>query len=197
MAVDDVYRLTAILRAAGDQPSIVNTFHFKALEATVFDTQEEDLVEAFQAEAEDAYREQFTNRLTVFQYKVGKSPTFETAFIKDVSGVVGNLSGDSLGVRNSAVLSFRTATLSKRGRGRLFLPPANEAANGADGHPTSGYIDNMEFFADKLLGMASTVSVLYASYELQVWSKADQAAYPVTAFTARNFWGSQRDRKAY
>jgi len=197
MAVGDIYRLTAILRATGEGPEVVNTFTFEQLDETVFDTPEEDLVQAFRGEAETAYREQFTNRLTVFQYKTGQSPNFETAFVQDLSGVVGNLSGDSMPIRTAGIISLRTSVLSRRGRGRLYLPPANEAGNGSDGHPTSGYVDNMEFFANAVMGMRNHLSILYAHYAWVVWSKSDQEAHQVTAFTARNFWGSQRDRKAY
>jgi len=197
MAIDDVYRLTIILRSTAEGPIVANTLTFRQMNAIVFDTPEHDLVEAWKAEAENAYLEQFTNRLTVFNYKVGKAPDFATSYQTDETGLVGHLSGDSMPIRTAGVLSMRTALLSKRGRGRMYLPPANEAGNGSDGHPTSGYIDNMIFLGDAIMGMATSLSILYAHWAWSVWSKTNQSAEDVTAFAARNFWGSQRDRKAY
>jgi len=197
MAVGDVYRLTVILKGPTVDKAVVNTFCFEQGDSLIFDTPGEDLVECWKAFAETPYLEQFTNRLTVFNYKVGKAPDFPTEYQTDEVGLEGNLTGDPMPIRTSAVLAFRTDELSRRGRGRVFLPPANEAANGSDGHPTSGYIDNMKVLGDALLAMGGDTVTTTAHWYLSVWSKASQEHRNVQAYAARNFWGSQRDRKAY
>lgn len=192
MAIGDVYRLRVVLRRSFVHPACINNFYFKAETITIFDTQEEDLVQAWQLSAETAYRNCFTNFIAITQYQVAKAPDFNTAFVLDLAGTPGNLTGDALPPRTSFVLSWRTAVLSKRGRGRVYLPPASEADN-SSGAPTAGYRTTVSNFGDLLIGGIGD-ALTTAQYTLMMWSPADQVAREVTSHFSVGGWGSQRDR---
>jgi len=95
--------------------------------------------------------------------------------------------------RTAGILSFRSATPGRRGRGRMYIPPSVESQNTL-GRPTLGYLTTVENLGDALLSAMNTGGVEFAAWEWVVWSEADQVARAVTSYVARGYWGSQRDR---
>lgn len=193
MAVGDVYRLTAVVQANATAPKCINQWFFRQEDALVFQTAEEDLVGAFIEECQTFYRGLFTNGLEVFQYAVAPVTTFETSYIQDVSGAIGTLTGEPLPPRVAGLISFRTADTSRRGRGRTFLPPANEASSQGS-TAVSAYRTAMDDFADGLLVQMAQTTITHSGWQWMLWSKADQVAKEVVSYIIRAKWSSQRDR---
>lgn len=192
MAVGDTYRLRVVLRRSFVHPACINSFYFKQGDILIADTPGEDLVQAWQNDAETAYRNCFTNFIAITQYQVAKAPLFETEYTVDFSGIAGNLTGDPLPPRTSYTLSWRTAVLTRRGRGRVYLPPASEADN-SSAAPTSGYRTTVSNFGDILVaGIGDGVTT--APWTLMTWSPADQVAREVLSHFSVGGWASQRDR---
>lgn len=193
MAIGDVYRLTAVVQANATAPKCINQWYFRQEAALVFDTPEEDLVGAFIGECQTLYRGLFTNGLEVFQYAVAPVTTFETSYIEDVSGAIGTLTGEPLPPRVAALISFRTADTSRRGRGRTFLPPANEASSQGS-TAVSAYRTTMDDFGNAMLNLMSVTTAFHSGWTWMLWSKADQQAKEVVSYIVRAKWSSQRDR---
>lgn len=194
MAIGDTYRLTVVTGREDLPVTCVNHFYFQQANALIFDTPGQDLVAAWQNYCESTYRALFTNFLVMRRYSVGKAPSFETehefTFTTTVAGIG---TGEPLPPRTSGLLSLRTPTLSKRGRGRNYLPPATEADNG-NGKPTAAYITKMNNLGIAIMEDMPSINVLFAIWVPQMWSKADQVARPVSQIIARTSWASQRDR---
>ena len=194
MAVNDLYRLTCVWSATSEAPQAINQFHFRQNAGLVFDTPGEDLVAAFRAYCEENYTWLVTEGLELFTYKVSKAPDFQTEHIEEISaGVNGLITGDPLPPRTSGLISLRTAVLTRRGRGRIFLPPAAESVSTA-GRASSNYIIAMDTFMENMVTDMNSVSIDYAPWGLEVWSEAEQEGNPVTQWLSRVKWSSQRDR---
>lgn len=193
MAIGDVYRLTAVAGVSFREQRVINQLHFKQTLALVFDTPGEDLVSRWVAQVQGAYTALFTNLITVLTYKVAKAPDFDTEYELTGVNATGGLTGEPLPAVTSGIISLYTATLSRRGRGRIYLFTPNEASSQGNG-PTSGYLTSMAAFNTALFGMA-TENINYATWELNMWSVADQTARPVTRAISRTVWGTQRDRR--
>ena len=192
MAIGDSYRLSCVWRSATTNKVAVNNFHFIATLDPVFDTQEEDLYERFFAEVAGPYVNLVTGLLTLDKIAIGVGPGFETTFVRDGLGQGGQVGGDAMPPRNAGVLSYSTNVLSRRGRGRFFLPPTGESMNAA-GRPNATYLTAEQTLIDALVGMG-TGGILTGNYDVAMYSEADAVTRAITSFTRRRFWGSQRDR---
>jgi len=192
MAINDVFRLRAVWRRTTDGPAMVNAFYFRQVAALIFDTPEEDLVDAFKTSVQPAYVAVVTNTVALVEYQVAKFPDFLTSFIDDTVEEGGALTGDPMPARIAGVLSYRTADLSRRGRGRVFLPSPNEASNTA-GAPTTSYLALVDEIRAEL-GDLFTDIIFHAGWEWRMFSPADQLTKAVTSSESVGRWGTQRDR---
>ena len=192
MAEGDTYRLRIVLRRSAVHPACINNLYYRQEDPLILDTAGQDLVDAFQNDCETAYCDVFTSFIAIVQYQVAMAPLFLTEYIRDLPGTPGNMSGDPLPPRTSLCLSWRTADVSRRGRGRIYLPPASESANSA-GAPLSGYMTSIDDLGSTLgptIGDGITTSL----WRQMIWSDADQEAKEVTSYFSTPAWRSQRDR---
>lgn len=194
MSVDDVYRLSVEWSNTPGFPTAVNLFYFKQIDALVLDTPGEDLVEAFRTECEATYRELVTNALALRKYAVAKAPLFLTEHVLEGLGEGGLATGDAMPPNTGGLLSIKTATLTRRGRGRVFIPPASETYN-SGGRPTALMRGNITAFGSFMMVEMNTTTLAHSAWEMQMWSKADQVARPVVSAFSSAIWGSQRDRR--
>lgn len=194
MAVGDVYKLATIVRRSGGIRMAVNNHYFRQTNALVLDTPEEDLFDRWNTEAQDLYRGTFTSQLQLETVRISSGPPFLESFVSDDIGTAGTRTGDAMPAQMSGLLAYRTATLGRRGRGRIFLPVASEADNASTGIPISAYRNAVEAYGQALLAM-NGASVTWASWEWGLWSNADQVFRPITTIQVPANWGTQRDRK--
>jgi hypothetical protein len=192
VAVGDYFRLTAIWRNSADSAHAVNRFHFEQRTALILDTPEEDLVEAFTLNMLAEYIALVTSLLTLDTIFVGQGPGFETSYAVGNFGQGGQLTGEALPPRTSASITYKTALLSRRGRGRIYLPPANEASS-LGGTVGSSYQSALNSLIDGWEAM-DTETVNHAGWTPIMWSEADQTKRTITQFSAAIRWRSQRDR---
>lgn len=194
MAVGDVYRLRCVWKRTEIGSAAINDFHFEALEPTILDTQEEDLWQAFQDDLLTGYRGLVTQALNLVQVVIGVGPTFATTAIFDLTSFPGLVSGEALPSVLGGIIARYTDLTSRRGRGRIYLPPASENDNTATGQPTGAYVTQMRNWATLLTAEIGD-SLTTAAYRPVLWSEANQAALPITRVFARPYWAVQRDRR--
>lgn len=196
MAVGDIYRLTIVTKSDLSPFVAVNQPHFFQSAVQEIAPTGADLIASFVDLAQEAYLNCVTEALRIVQYRVSKAPDFATEYTLDlgIGGPTGNQTGDRLVPRCASILSLRTSVLTRRGRGRLYLPPAGEASN-TGGIPTATHLTALQELGDALLSMDVSVSAgNYTRWQLAVWSTLNADGSAVIACTPRSYWGSQRDR---
>jgi hypothetical protein len=159
----------------------------------VFDTPGEDLWEAFRNAADTLYEALVSSLLSTTEIVFGVAPDFATQEILSTPYLTGAATGDPMPAFTAGILSRRTALLTRRGRGRLYLPPSAESFN-SQGIPSGSYTNGLQALGDALvptIGDGITTSV----WTPMLWSESDQVAREITSFQARSIWGVQRDRR--
>jgi hypothetical protein len=195
MAVGDVYRFAFVWKSISSSKVAVNNFYLKQNGPLILDTPTEDFWGIFQESCLELYRFSVASELGLIQLVGATGLPFVTEQIIDIEGVVGGSGGGSLPTRTAGILSYRTAVPTKKGRGRVFLPPAGEGDNAA-GRPSSGWLTNTNGFAQALFDLQFE-AVGSASWQWHMYSKTDNVFRPVTAAAARTKWGSRRKRDLY
>lgn len=192
MAVGDKYKLRVQWRNNALNLTAENSFAYEALEATIFDTQEEDLVEAFRFTAEAEYINCVQNTWFIEQYLVAPLPLEQVTF-QNVPGVVaGTLSGDPMPPQIACVVTIRSGEPGRSKRGRVYLPPANEANNTSEGLVAGSYITLAQSFINEALLIGNSIDT--ATYALGIWSEKLQTFVRATHGVPKNKWATQRGR---
>lgn len=196
MAINDVFRLTVVLKQTGTDNQIINNFCFRQMAVTIFDTPEEDLVQAFRGEAETEYLTATNQAFELEKYQVTPLPLNELSYeYAPLTTKVGTDNGNLMPPSTAGLISWKTAKAGRSGKGRTFLPPPGDGKND-DGIPTTAYRNTVaSAFANALIGMASASPLVYASYELGIWSTKLQEFNPVTSFIVRPYWANVRSRR--
>lgn len=91
----------------------------------------------------------------------------------------------------ATVVSLRTETFTRSGRGRFYLPPFS-----------SGQLENGRWYANVTAGLLSCLQGAYAAYlegpgstgAVVVWSRVNHTTYPVTSLAVGNHVDTQRRR---
>jgi len=193
MAVNSIYKLALLGRGPQNQ-EMVNTLYYKALTGTIFDTQSEDLIEAWMNDTE--LPEAFTNlfhsscSFTGIQVRGITDPT-EGADVLFDTPVPGQNTGQCLPPFTSCVVTFTTGKIGRSYRGRNFLWPTSEANQDA-GMLISGYTDAVVDYAEAIQSVGSGVET--AVYAQVIWSPTLAIATPVTGATPRATLHLQRRR---
>jgi len=124
MAENSVYRLSVVGEAQFGQ-LLVCTFHYIANAGTIFDTQSEDLAQAWDDDMQSVFAATRTvgtavNRLS---FRGGTNPR-EGFDLELAAPVSGGIAGDALPPQTSAVITWTSGVVGRRYRGRSFLWPA-------------------------------------------------------------------------
>ena len=194
MAVNDVIRINAIWANNPNVAVAVNEWHFRQGTSLILDTPEEDCLDAFRTKVEPDYLFIVTSALYLIRYQVSIGPDFNTSLESDFAPIVGQKGGDPLPPRTAGLMQKKTATFSRRGRGRIFLPPANEASSGGSA-ATSAYRTDVDTFRDDVMTDMASGGIANADWIFSLWSEADQVARDVTSFRFVTTWSSKRSRK--
>jgi hypothetical protein len=195
MALNDVYALGIEMQDPLTLFTCLNLLHFREGEAgLILDTPEEDLVGAFITECQTSYLTLVHGRYNLVRYFVKRLPADVISYEQAVTSTGGALGGDMLPPQISGVLSLRTANLSRRGRGRIYLPPTAEANSSAEGRPTGPFIAEVATFMSDLLEGMSDITLSHKDWYLGVWSREAQSLSDVTSIRFNLRWGTQRGR---
>src|SRR6185295_487266 len=116
------------------------------------------------------------------------APSPIAGVIRNAHAIDGLVSGDALPKQCAGIVSLRTATVGRTGRGRIYVPFPAEASCGADGQPLASYRTDLSiigdyFVNDQLIDQGSgdtvtihgsvyhritTTSTLYAGYVIPI-----------------------------
>lgn len=193
MAEGDVYRMRCVWKRSANGAAAVNDFYFEQFDPTIIDTPAADLFQAFQLTCQAAYEALVSSLLSTVEIQFGRAPDFLTEEVFTTPFFVGQLSGDPLPGFSCGILSRYSEDLTRRGRGRLYIPAATEAVN-SNGAPTAGYFNDLQDFGDSMMPYIGD-GVTTSRWGACVWSVADQESKRVVSFRARSIWGVQRDRR--
>lgn len=192
MAIGDIYHLSLQFRNNALNVVAENTLAYRAEFATVFDTQEEDLVEAYRLAAEALHVNLASVNWFLERYVVRILPENLITYEKSIGTEYGGGTGDGLPPQTAGVVSIRSAHPGRRGRGRIYLPSTSEANNSSEGLAIGAYLDGIVAWAEEAVYIGDGVTT--ANYTLGVWSVADQEFYEVQSVIGRNKWGTIRGR---
>jgi len=193
MAIGDVFKLTTIAEHLSGGKQAVNSWYFEQLGVLILDTPEEDLFDAFLSNVQPVLLDLFTNFISIVTVNIGKGPEYFTSFQQTVNWQ-GTASGDPMPAQNCPLLKYRTADVSRRGRGRLFLFAANESVN-SSGAPTGAYQDAINTLGEAALVTIHDDVLTHAGWIWRMFSPADAVTKVITSYSAGTYWGSQLDRR--
>lgn len=194
MSVGDVFRLNIVTANNPNVAVAVNGLHFQQVGSLFFDTPEEDLMESWRFNAEALYGNLITSFMFIIKYTVAQAPDFQTSLESDFAPIACTRSGEPLPPRTAGLAQIHTATFSKRGRGRMFLPPANEAGSGGSA-PTTGYRTDFDAFRDAVMDTMAVETTGFAGWQFGMWSPADQVFRVATSLRLVTTWSSKRSRR--
>lgn len=191
--IGDIWRVSCIWKRTTNGSACVNNWHWRQDTLTIFDDPAEDVWEAMQLGFMIQYQDIVTNLLALVDVRVSKAPDFVVEYTAQPTTISGTHPGNAMPPRTAGILSLRTDLISRRGRGRIFLPPPGEGFNAANGNPDVDYILNADQLADFMVnGIGDGLTT--AQYTGAVWSKADGVGRVVTGAKTQGYWGTQRDR---
>jgi len=171
MSLGDIYKLSVIGRTPA-QAQLVTSFHYRATQDTIVDTQTEDLIQAFYGGGTAAVWTAFESTcgnsigLDRLEARQVSSPALEFAEL-NITEVGTGGAGDHLPPQCSAVISWRTGNIGRSFRGRNYMFPSLEG-NQAAGQWTGGYLTVLSNFADAAMEIGDGLAT--AIYELVIWS---------------------------
>lgn len=121
-------------------------------------------------------------------------PISAPAFSDESVGLC-TLAGDVLPSQVTGLVTWRTAGAGRAMRGRTYFPFPTESRNTASGLPDAAYLTALNTFATAVvLGGAVGGGGNTAEIQPVVYHKATGTVTPVTTFSVRSRWGTQRRR---
>ena len=125
--IGDVYRLTVNSAMYGSR--IANVFHYKVDTDALSGTNEADIIERFKAGVLPDWINILSNDFVIDCLTVSKLGAGAAAPVVEVlsSGNVGTVAEDALPPNKCYLVSFQSATFTRRGRGRKFLAGVPES----------------------------------------------------------------------
>ena len=92
---------------------------------------------------------------------------------------------------NQMIMTIRTTSATRKGRGRKYIGPCNAATLGPDGTPITGSVTRLQTAATGLL----TASQANNGWAVGVYSSVDGLFRDATQLSARNYFASMRSRR--
>jgi hypothetical protein len=204
MAIGDIYRLSARWENNLTQDDIVNVWHFRQDQVTIFDTAGEDLVGAFIEECVPVYAALVAASYTLNLFSVRQVEGGEEIYEEAVSipGTRGT-AATQLPSTVACVLSWKTGLAGRRRRGRTYMPVTVEGDIDT-GQFITAYLDGVDAFALNMIDDMQNNSLTHANWAFGIWSAPQTIPLPTppTLFTdvtqgiARSNPGTIRSRRA-
>jgi len=192
MAIGDIFKLRTQFTNELTTTTAEIDIAFRQENALIFDTEGEDLVAAFQSQAQGPLLAAISERWHLIRYAVHELPS--GLLVHETIGVteIGDLTGEMLPVQLAGLITHRTALLGRSGRGRTYLPSANEVAS-SNGSPSTAYLVLLQDFIDGLEDML-TGGASFANWQYGVWSPTLQEFNAATVSSPRQHFATQRLR---
>lgn len=191
MGIGDIYLLSIEGATAASANVFVNTFAYR---------QEDDagiegaigLVSAWKDDVRLLFSSLFVDDIGLLRAVVKEAPTGLTLYEESLVGFTGVLTGDKVANQVAAILTLRTATPGRTGRGRIYVWPADETAM-TNGIWTSAYLTAMGNLGAALV--SSIASGTSSTYQAGVWSRLLSLFRPLTTTQAQPLPGVIRSRR--
>lgn len=189
MAVGQVYRL-AVRSTFNNVDDIINVHHYRQ-ELVVIGNPAEDLANQWASDLALLYRGLFGGGVSLTDVSVRPVPPATEFFDLNLGSQAGLLAGQTLPLPNAPIITWRTALIGRRNRGRTFFPPPTE--NEQDGGSISAtLISALQDYAD---GAIQLLELGVPQWQMVVHSEVGGTDNPVTSYVVRTLMGSQRRRK--
>jgi hypothetical protein len=120
-----------------------------------------------------------------------------TGVVKDITADgPGTVVGDTFAVQAAGLISLRSLTAGRHGRGRAYIPFASEASNDANGFPTAAYQTQLTALAGKFSTSRTVTGATLGTVTLKpmIWNRAATLATEITSTIIRGAWATQRRR---
>jgi len=195
MALNDNYRLS-VVGSALDQ-TIVNTFHFKQVSATITSglPAPDEIIRLWSAGGAPTPMTTYLNCLPAL-YSVNQLIVINALNPLEngsaqVSGVGGRGAGDICPPQCCSLLSLRTIGRGRSYRGRTYIGPLLESDQ------VNGVMNQV--IQDRLAAFASSVGASFTGLEFDwvVYSRKLETSQRVTSTIVRTFIATQRRRSRY
>lgn len=119
---------------------------------------------------------------------VGDNPEF---FTSDAWSITESGPGDVAPPIAQMILTLRTTSATRRGRGRKFIGPVRPTIVQTDGTPTTVALGVLQNAGNTLLAASNG----FADGAIGVWSSVDELFRDITAVQARDYFASLRSRR--
>lgn len=198
MAIDDIFRFS-IVGTGEQEQELVNVLHYKQLDALILDSPGEDLVQAFQTDAEALFSACFGSGCAIRQYEVRgvTDPTYGFDLVLS-SPVAGGLGGESWPPQDTSLIKWSTGLIGRSFRGRSYVWPATEGHQNS-GRISSGLRTNLVAYADAAVLIGDGIAT--SRWVMGVLStvhngvpRAEPLFTPVVEGIVRDFVYTQRRR---
>lgn len=197
VAVNDIYKVRAI--GVIRNQIVENVRHYKITGTAGTSVTETVFLQAVRSTLETALLACISSTYTLTQWGGQLVDLFGVPQRIEVftpSGNPGALSGDALPNLLTGVISLRSPVIGSKGRGRLYIPPANEASNDATGVPTATYLGLMGTLATALKATVNSGGGgNTATGEPGILSRRVQAFFFLAGTVTNTEWGTQRRRR--
>lgn len=191
MAVGDIFKL-AVVGRFGTGQQFVNTFHFRQI-LSGGTNPAQDLAQGFEQQAMAEYLDLISNAYVVDTIEVRQKTGTPLFAYDEPSGASGVITGDPLPPQVSPLISWRTAEVGRRNRGRSYIPAPAEVNQNA-GVLTAGYLALVQSFADEMLTINEPI-LGNPEFELVIFHDIDDTATTVTEGIPRPTLMTQRRRR--
>lgn len=125
-------------------------------------------------------------------------PTLSVETFSILNQGSGGVAGDPLPKQITGISTLRTLTPGRRGRGRIYVPFPAESQNDADQTPTAAYLVVLfNYTSVAIASLLAGINPNTNTLESIVYNRASGTGIPITSFTARDKWATQRRRGDY
>lgn len=180
----------------------INTLHYDVTGIVGAGVTLQDIADHFDNEVEGEYKDAMAANATWYgvqtqRVRPGTPSVSEVAAANVGTGNVAN--SHALPTQTSGVITWRTATAGRAGRGRSFISfPGVLDSDSITDKPTAGYVGHLDLIAAVLLG---PITVIVGANEtvlsLVIYNRLTGGRTLVTSSRQNQKWGTQRSRGNY
>lgn len=194
LVVNDIVECKVYCQSAGQISQ--NIFHYRVANLTGDGATDQDAADKVDTNFAGPYKALLCN----FAEYLGSSaqiikPTRRPACFSNTSADSGTAGEEQIPRQVAGLIQLQTATASKHGRGRKFIPFPSEDDNEEDGKPSVGYVANLTALAIQLLTPMEVVGGgETATLQPVLYDRDAGTTLALIKYRVRSVWATQRRR---
>jgi hypothetical protein len=107
----------------------------------------------------------------------------------------GTATGDAMARQVCGAVTKQTELAGPANRGRMYVPFPTEGFNDANGNPTAAYLTILDDYANEVLTpKVVTIGTTAVTMIPGIYHREPQTISPLTGYTLRTYWTTQRRR---